>query len=241
MGMNGIFKNMLTMIKHNYTSKIGLEKDLGSTIVQILTRAIKKRGSASIIFSGGSTPKGLMNELAKSTLDWEKIKIGLVDDRMVEESSEFSNLALLKKELVDLIDGDKKPTICSLVFSPKKKKDNFNEAIESVLLLGSIDIALLGMGTDGHFASLFPQDATSLSALEDSYALPLVYTTAPTAPQERISFSWPYLKSAEHIFLHITGRTKKKIIASYRDPSMALPIDHFLGDVAPSTAIYWAP
>ncbi len=229
------------MIKHNYTSKTGLEKDLVSKIVAILKLAIEKRGTASILFSGGSTPKGLMNQFAKADLDWDHIKIGLVDDRMVDASSKFSNLALLKKELVDLIQGDKKPSVCPLVFHPEKKNNNFNEAIESVLLLGAIDIALLGMGTDGHFASLFPKDPTSLAALEDSYTLPLVYTTAPAAPQERISFSWPYLKSVEHLFLHITGRPKKKIINTFRAPSKFLPIDYFLGAVDPSMAIYWAP
>lgn len=229
------------MIKYNYTSKIGLEKDFVATLVDILNLAIKKKGTASILFSGGSTPKGLMNQFAKTTLDWKNIRIGLVDDRMVDESSAFSNLALLKKELVHQISGDTKPTIYPLVFSPTKKRDNFKEAIESVLLLGSIDIALLGMGTDGHFASLFPEDDSSLAALKDSYTLPLVYTTAPTAPKERISFSWLYLKSAEHIFLHITGRTKKKIITAYRAPSMLLPIDRFLEDSTSSMAIYWAP
>jgi 6-phosphogluconolactonase len=229
------------MIQNKYNTKITLEKELISTIVPILNSAIEQKGTASILFSGGGTPKGLMNQLAKTALDWKNIRIGLVDDRMVEASSEFSNLALLKRELIDLIEGDKKPSICPLVFYPKNKEHNFNEAIQSVLQLGSIDVALLGMGTDGHFASLFPNDTASLAALDDNCKLPLVYTTAPNAPQERISFSWAYLKSARHIFLHITGQTKKEIIEQDRDASQFLPIDRFLEDLTPSMAIYWAP
>ena len=72
------------MIQNNYTTKTDLEKDLVTTIVHILNLALDKKGTASILFSGGSTPKGLLNQLAKTALDWKNIKIGLVDDRMVE-------------------------------------------------------------------------------------------------------------------------------------------------------------
>jgi len=229
------------MIQNNYVSKIALEKNLTTTIIHILNLALDQKGTASILFSGGSTPKGLMNQLAKADLDWKNIRIGLVDDRMVDESSEFSNLALLKKELVHLIEGDTRPIICPLVFNTQEKDYNFHEAIQSVLQLGSIDVVLLGMGTDGHFASLFPEDSASLTALEDSCKLPIVYTTAPSKPRERISFSWSYLKSAQHIFLHITGNTKKEIVTSQRETSQLLPIDHFLKDATSSMQIYWAP
>lgn len=229
------------MIQNKYPNKIALEKDLVSTVVRILNLAIKQKGTASILFSGGGTPKGLMNQLATTALDWKNIRIGLVDDRMVAESSEFSNLALLKREFVDRIEGDSKPMICPLVFNAQKKEENFEKATQSVLQLDSIDIALLGMGTDGHFASLFPKDTASLAALEDSCKLPLVYTTAPSHPQERISFSWSYLKSARHIFLHITGQVKKDLVESNRAAALSLPIDRFLEEMTPSMAIYWAP
>jgi 6-phosphogluconolactonase len=229
------------MIQNNYTTKTDLEKDLVTTIVSILTLAIDKKGTASILFSGGSTPKGLLNQLAKTDLDWKNIKIGLVDDRMVDEFSPFSNLAFLKKELVHLIEGDAKPRICPLVFSSQKKEDNLAKATQSVLSLDSIEVVLLGMGTDGHFASFFPKDAASLAALEISCKTPLVYTTAPSFPQERISFSWSYLKSARHIFLHITGQAKKELIGANRDASSLLPIDRFLEEATSSMAIYWAP
>ena len=229
------------MIQNKYSNKVALEKDLIATIVPILNLAIQQKGTASILFSGGSTPKGLMNQLAKTALDWENIRVGLVDDRMVEASNEFSNLALIKRELLDQIEGDIKPRICPLVFHPQNKENNFNEAIQSFLALGSIDIALLGMGSDGHFASLFPNDAASLAGLDDNCKLPLVYTTAPSHPQERISFSWAYLKSAQHIFLHITGQGKKELIETDRTASEGLPIDRFLEDLTPSMAIYWAP
>jgi 6-phosphogluconolactonase len=229
------------MIQNNYTTKTDLEKDLVATIAHILNLALDKKGTASILFSGGSTPKGLLNQLAKTDLDWKNIKIGLVDDRMVDESSQFSNLSFLKKELVNRIEGDAQPTICPLVFPSQKKEDNLAKAIQSVLLLDSIEVVLLGMGTDGHFASFFPEDAASLAALENSCKTPLVYTTAPSFPQERISFAWPYLKSARHVFLHITGQTKKELIKANRDASLLLPIDRFLEEATSSMAIYWAP
>ena len=117
---------------------------------------------------------------------------------------------------------------------------NLPQAFDSTEEIGTPDVVILGMGTDGHFASLFPHDKSSKTGLEESPTPPLLYTTAPVAPRQRISHSWHYLKQAHHLFLHITGQTKMDLIeeAPQRE---ALPIDVALNDAAANLTIFWTP
>lgn len=229
------------MIKKEYPNRIDLEQDLVAAIVEIVNKAVAATNRASILFSGGSTPKGLMNKLAKTNLDWAKIAVGLVDDRMVDASSDFSNLKLIQTEFLSHIEGAAKPVVYPLVEQADKSEENMAAVLQHVEALGAIDIALLGMGTDGHFASLFPNDAASSEALAEKVTAPLLYTTAPAHPTHRISFSWHYLKAAKNLVLHITGDAKKQLLEASRSADEALPIDTFLQNAADSSSIYWAP
>ncbi len=229
------------MIKKIYPNRTDLEQDLVVAIGTIINQAIAENGRASILFSGGSTPKGLMNQLAKTNLNWEKVAVGLVDDRMVDSSSEFSNLKLLQTEFLSHIEGDTQPVVYPLVEQAENAEANMQAVMPHVEALGTIDIALLGMGTDGHFASLFPNDAASADALAEKVTAPLLYTTAPAHPTHRISFSWHYLKAAKNLVLHITGDAKKQLLEANRSAEEALPIDTFLQNAADSSSIYWAP
>lgn len=229
------------MIKKIYPNRADLEQDLVAAIVITLNQSIEKNNRASILFSGGSTPKDLMNKLAKTNLDWKKVAVGLVDDRMVDASSEFSNLKLIQTEFLSHIEGNNKPVVYPLVEQADNAKANMEAVMPHVEALGAIDIALLGMGTDGHFASLFPNDDASADALAEKVTAPLLYTTAPAHPTHRISFSWHYLKAAQKLILHITGDAKKQLLEANRSAEEALPIDTFLQNAADSSSIYWAP
>ena len=227
------------MILREYDSRTELEKELSSRIFNILRSAISQKGSASLLFSGGSTPKALMNLLAESYFDWSPVNVGLADDRMVDESSEFSNASMLKHEFINRIPEAKRPVFCPLVFDVTDKDINHKKSMESVHQLGDIDILLLGMGTDGHFASLFPEDESSAKGLKDSCKDALIYTRAPAFPNDRISFSWSFLKKSAHLFLHITGTEKKNIIFDI-EKRQILPVDTILKSKDINPEIYWA-
>ena len=216
-----------------------LEAVLVREILSSLKHALTERGRASLLFSGGSTPKALMNRLANMDFDWSKVHVGLVDDRMVAEENAASNLAMLKREFLRKIPGAK-PTIHPLVFYPNDDKDNMNAALTAVRRLEKLDVVLLGMGTDGHFASLFPNDEASNSGLKEDVNEVLLYTRAPSVPQHRISFSWPQLKAAAQIFLHITGTEKLALLESREAATDVLPVDTLLACKGPKFEIYWA-
>lgn len=225
-------------IFHGFTNKNELDSALTKSIVLDIIKAIETKGSAYLLLSGGSTPKGLFQKLASELLDWNHITIGLVDDRMVAEDSEFSNAAMLKNLLINEIVGDKKPHFLPLVYRTDDDEINLNTATEQLNQIGLPDVVVLGMGNDGHFASLFPGDPASEQSLRQINPDALLYTKSPQFPHSRISHSWAYLRQAGKLYLHITGNEKKDLIRNQHKGK--LPIDTVLNDKATSVEIFWA-
>ena len=227
------------MRAHHFEETSVLEERLVADVLWALSEGIRHRGSASILFSGGSTPKKLFEGLAKSSFEWEKVKVGLVDDRMVPKTSSASNANLLQAHFFDLITGDL-PTFCPLV-EWEDEADNIEQAMQSVVAIGIPDVVVLGMGGDGHFASLFPGDEATRHGLNPDHPAPLLYTFAPVEPRYRISHSWSYLRKARHHFLHLTGDAKRQIIEEHAKRTEKLPIDTVLEDRSINPVLYWAP
>jgi 6-phosphogluconolactonase len=96
------------------------------------------------------------------------------------------------------------------------------------------------MGSDGHFASLFPRNKKSERGLLLNNRNAFCYTTAPSEPKERISFTWSFLRKSANLFLFITGEEKMALIdLIYKRDE--LPIDSFLIDDEITPEIFWAP
>ena len=105
------------------------------------------------------------------------------------------------------------------------------------------DVLILGMGADGHTASLFP-DAPKLSRATDMKATQTCMGIAPrTAPHERMTLTLPAILDARQIFLHITGQDKKDVLqqAQADGPMEEMPIRFVLRQQTAPVAVYWAP
>lgn len=227
------------MTKKIFENKEQLEDNLKVVVINQIKKVLSTKKSATILFSGGSTPIGLFNKLAETKFNWENVKVGLVDDRMVDYKDEFSNARLLKTEFLDRIKGTR-PIFLPLVLNPEKIEENMDEATNCAQTLGVADLVLLGMGNDGHFASLFPNDKNSTLGLSTEYTQPLIYTTAPDHPTNRISHTWTHLKQSEKIIVFATGKSKLDIIENSAT-RLPLPIDTLLEEKNIKTSLFWAP
>ncbi|MCC5922165.1 MAG: 6-phosphogluconolactonase [Crocinitomicaceae bacterium] len=192
-----------------FQNKSDLEIKLANTIVELARQAIDLFGDTRLLLSGGSTPFGVYELLAQSDLDWKNVHIGLVDERFVPETDENSNFRNLKKAMQKAIEAG--VNLYPMVNDTENRAQNLLKANSNYApFIERLDVSFLGMGNDGHTASLFPGDQVALDDLTKN-ELQLIYATSPSHPKHRITCSSGLLRSAAHTFLLFTGADKKAV------------------------------
>ena len=224
---------------YSTNSSESLAVDLSQNINEILVKTIKKRGRVSMAVSGGSTPISLFKVLSHLGLDWSKVDLTLVDDRWVSSDHKDSNELLVRSNLI-------RNKAANVNFIPlkndastaKEGRASSEEALHSFSL--PFDIVILGMGTDGHTASLFPCSEEINSAMDLNNNDFLVATTPTSAPYERLGMTAKAIMDAKSIFLHLNGSSKLHTLEKAMDLKDAykMPIYAFLEN---GLDIYWSP
>ena len=170
-------------------------------------------------------------KLSVSNVDFSNIEFGLVDDRFVPVQDPASNEAVIRNIFKNQADFILEP----MVGNPLDYAQSIAQCHQTYLKFVHGDVILLGMGGDGHFASLFPNDGPSTEGLLASEACCLG-TNAPSHPTKRISTNLAFIKSIEHRILLITGKDKlEKLKASSTEGT---PISYIVDNL---TEIYYAP
>jgi 6-phosphogluconolactonase len=209
-------------IKTYHTNK-SLEETLSKTIALILKIAIEKFGFANLLVSGGNTPKNLFLILSKEDIEWKNVNIGLVDERYVNSNHEKSNERMVKENL--LINNAVKAKLFGLVYNLDDYEENLKVATKIYKVFHSrIDVCLLGMGTDGHTASLFPNDEKSKQGLSLAFHALLNNTNAIEEPIKRISCTRFLMYKSENLFLMINGLEKMNVLQSAKTKSLPIAV-----------------
>lgn len=225
----------------SFNSTEQLDAALANKVAELLKQAVNKKGKASIALSGGSTPKGFFKALSKKELPWDKITVTLADERWVNIDSDASNTRLIHENLLQ--DKAKEAQFFHLKqgeeLSPETLAE-LNSAAKSSIL--PLDILILGMGEDGHTASIFPCSEQLQQALKVPNDDALMKTEPKTAPHQRITFTFANLMKSENTFLHISGRAKKQVLdkALSDTDTSSMPIRAFLQHPDINTQVYWA-
>ena len=201
-----------------------------------LSDAIAARGTALIAVSGGTTPGLFFEHLSQAAIDWERVTVTLVDDRCVPESSERSNAALVRRLL--LRDAAADATFVPLHVEGRSITETSQQFADK-----RIDIAVLGMGNDGHTASLFPGGDRLEAALDPASTDMLIGMEAPGAGEPRVTFTLAALQNARHLALHIEGDDKRETFerAINGDSVAEMPVRALLHHPDTIVSIYWAP
>jgi 6-phosphogluconolactonase len=166
--------------------------------------AIDAHGAFCWALSGGSTPQALYKLLAERGADylpWAQVALYWGDERCVPPDHDASNYQMVKQLLLDhvspgtvhRIEGELAPAEAAARYATKIERP--------------LDVVLLGMGGDGHTASLFPQ-TDALSAVDT-----VIATKSPAAPHERVSLSMGAINAAQRVLLQVTGESKAERLA----------------------------
>ena len=175
--------------------------DVIELITKNLSSSINKYQNASIAVPGGTSPIKIFNELSKQKLDWSKVQITLVDDRLVDPYNDHSNQKLINDYLL-------KNEAKKSKFIPLNKNLNKDDNFKFPL-----DICLLGIGNDGHFASLFPNMINNTNMLDPKSKSSIDEVKANGNPfVPRISMNLPLILSSNLIILLIKGKLKQEVL-----------------------------
>lgn len=225
---------------HEFASKDELDLNLAHYIAAQLQQAIAERGTASLAVSGGRTPAGMFKALRTSNIEWSKVNITLVDERWVPNDHADSNERLTRENLLQ--DGAAAANFISMVNDAATPHAGLAgiEARLSVIKT-PIDILILGMGDDGHTASLFPNAAELEDACVSTQLVAAV--TPPVAPHQRITLTLPTIVQARNVLVHITGTGKKELLNTAMQEQKAItelyPIRRVLDQVKSTAQVYW--
>lgn len=213
---------------------------LGAFIVGQLQHAIEQRGHALLAVSGGKTPAALFDWLSQQPLEWNKVHVTLVDDRWLPPDHADSNARLVRQHLLQGHAAAARFT--PLVNAAPTPERGLAQATERFNTLPQpFDLILLGMGDDGHTASLFPCAPQLRHALGSSE--PLVAIDPQTAPYGRISLSPAALRQSRQNVLLIAGTGKQAVLQqALQDGAVEqMPVRLLWQAGMPPLAVYWAP
>lgn len=215
---------------------------LAGWVAELLRSGIRARGRASLVVSGGSTPVPFFAALSTLALDWEQVTITLADERWVDQAAADSNEHLVRLHLMQ--NRAAAARFVGLKTGAATAVQGEKEcAARLAVLPRPFDALILGMGNDGHTASLFPQAARLGEALAlDSGHLCLAITP-PVAPHERMTLTLPALLQSRQIILHISGPDKRVVYerALAKGPVAEMPIRAVLGQTTSPVTVFWAP
>lgn len=189
----------------SFETPADLEAKLADKIAIELQDAIDKRGKASLVVSGGSTPLKLFNLLSTKGIDWSDVYITLADERWVEPDEKDSNERLVREHLLQNRAANAKfRGLKNMYATPELGAAMAGDSLAN--FPRPFDVVVLGMGTDGHTCSWFPCSEELQHALSTTDVCAAVNPT--TAPHARITLSRDAILNSRQIYLHLVGESK---------------------------------
>ncbi|MFW5734010.1 MAG: 6-phosphogluconolactonase, partial [Oceanidesulfovibrio sp.] len=188
-------------------------------IASLLVEAVEARGRATIAMAGGSTPKPVYRRLGSlSGIPWSQVDVFLGDERMAPPDSEQSNLGMVRENLLDTLQGEK-PNVHAVDTrkNPVEAAADYQARLAGVLEAAvpgndRLDLVLLGMGQDGHTASLFPESAALQESSARVAAVPAGDVSAGMKPRvDRVTLTLPAINEARCVMFFIMDEARLRL------------------------------
>lgn len=209
----------------------------------IIDSAIEARGSAVIALAGGKTPIPIYEKLAAAKLDWKRVTIVPGDERMVPLGDPLSNVTVLAKYFLP-----KGARVMPIVPNATGDYKAVGRSADALMqdLHWPLDLCLLGVGSDGHAASIFtgPDFEEAVNGPKERRALGVLPDPMPSdAPVARVTLSLAAITTARALMIAVTGDAKRAVIetAIKQGPASPYPIGRALAGTDLPVDIHWAP
>jgi 6-phosphogluconolactonase len=227
----------------DYDDTDELAEAVAGDIGFIIDSALDARGAALIALPGGKTPVAALDLIAAQKRKWKDVTIIPTDDRIVEVTSPLSNVAMLAKKFLPL--GARVIPLTGGATAADYKMSGKAADARLADLPFPLDLVWLGMGTDGHTASIFagPDLDEALNGPKERRALGVMPEPMPAdAPVPRVTLSKAAILAARSLTIAITGAEKRAVLerAIAEGPGSSVPIGRVLGDSDLAVDIHWA-
>lgn len=236
-----------TVTVHAFASAGAAGSYIADILAGTLQHALDQRGEALWLGCGGTTPKPVYKHLSYAELDWSRIKLVQVDERFVPVDDAASNTRMMSEQLAPVL-GRGRMELVSLIQDISDQNTCAARAEARLFELGHgeapyFDIALMGMGPDAHYASIFPNHPLN-TYVYDTKALVLPVKARhdgaePMLP--RITLSVPAINRCRRILFYITGEAKLEVLktASQSNDPQTAPIGAFLAQCPVPVEFVW--
>ena len=219
-----------------------LSLKLAAAIAADLAAAIDARGTASLVVSGGRSPVRLFERLRTLAIDWGRVCVALADERWVDPSDPASNERLVRDVLLRYAAGAARFTgLKNGGATPDLGADMAWSTFNGVPR--PFDVLVLGMGDDGHTASLFPDSPNLELALDAAAAAGCIGMRSPTLPEARLSLNLAALLDSRRIVILITGESKWRTYIAAVQPGAVerMPVRAVLRQQHAPVEVLWSP
>lgn len=226
----------------DYEDRDEMAEAVAGDIAFVIESAIDSRGDAVIALSGGKTPLPIYEKLSQAKLNWKRVTIIPTDERIVPLGDPLSNVTAIAKAFLPL--GARVKPIVPTATEDYKAAGRSADALMQDLHW-PLDLVLLGVGEDGHTASIFPGPdyEEAIGGPKERRALGVMPDPLPAeAPVPRVTLSRAAITSARALTLAVAGQKKRDVIeaAIKEGPGSPYPIGRILADVELPVDIHWS-
>lgn len=234
------------MLSNKYKGEVATATDaqalaakLAEDVAGWLQQGIEDRGSATLVVSGGSTPAPFFKALSLHKIQWSNVTVTLADERWVPADDALSNEKLIREYL--MVNAASAAKFLSLYNGAATPDDGWQQCDDALRdLAAPYDVVVLGMGGDGHTASLFP----ATKGLEAACELTTDRLCWPMYPEHiteaRMTLTLAALLNCRQLVLHVTGDNKRDVFNQALEGDNHLPIASVIDAAGSRLQLYWS-